>query len=199
MCNDDIIEAVRLAPGPTLDWSEYGLGVYDVQSASARVRCYSDVLAKLKHVEHRQRAIRAREIATCAGVPETSTLMMSTAQVRALRMEGIEIGAHTHTHPILNSLDDNAAMQEIEGGKERLEGILGETVNFFAYPNGIPGKDFSPRHVAMVRSAGFRGAVTTARGAAATGCTPFLLPRFTPWDRSMWKFAARCAANVHRG
>ena len=185
MWNDDIIEAVRLAPGPTLDWSRYGLGVYAIQSAQARVQCYSDVLSKLKYVEHAQRAIRAREIATNAGVPDTSTLTMSTAQIRELRMEGIEIGAHTHTHPILNSRDDDAAVLEIEEGKRRLEGLVGETVDLFAYPNA-PGKDFSPRHVDMVRAAGFRAAVTTARGAAAAGCTPYLVPRFTPWDRSMW-------------
>jgi hypothetical protein len=51
----------------------------------------------------------------------------------------------------------------------------------------------------MVRAAGFSAAVTTASGAARTGGDPFLLPRFTPWDRSMWKFAARCAVNLgHR-
>ncbi len=74
MWNDDIIEAVRSAPGPTLDWSRYGLGIYDVQSTDARVRCYSDVLGRLKYVEHAQRANRAREIATNAGVPEASDI-----------------------------------------------------------------------------------------------------------------------------
>jgi hypothetical protein len=72
-------------------------------------------------------------------------------------------------------------------------------VDLFAYPNGIPGKDFSPRHVDMVRSAGFTAAVTTARGAAAKSCSPWLLPRFTPWDRSMWKFALRCVENLRHG
>ena len=199
MWNDDIIEAVRIAPGPTLDWSRYGLGIYDIQSGAARVQCYSDVLGKLKYVEHAERARRARRIATDAGVPETSALMMNTEHVRALRMDGIEIGAHTHTHPILNALDDDAASREIAEGKARLEALLGENVDLFAYPNGIPGKDFSPRHVDMVRSAGFTAAVTTARGAAAKSCSPWLLPRFTPWDRSMWKFALRCVENLRHG
>jgi peptidoglycan/xylan/chitin deacetylase (PgdA/CDA1 family) len=199
MWNDDIIEAVRCAPGPTLDWSRYGLGVHEIGSADTRVRCYSDVLSKLKYADHAARATHAREIASCAGVPEASTLMMTGLQVRELRRQGVEIGAHTHTHPILNSIDDDAARREIDDGRARLEALLGEPVDLFAYPNGVPGKDFSARHVDMVRAAGFSAAVTTASGAARTGGDPFLLPRFTPWDRSMWKFAARCAVNLgHR-
>jgi len=198
MWNDDIIEAVRLAPGPELDWSAYGLGTHDVRSPSARVHCYSTVLDKLKYFDHAQRAACAREIAARAGVPPASSLMMRTEHVQAMRRERIEIGAHTHTHPILNSIGDEEAMREIKGGKERLEAMIGETIDLFAYPNGVPERDFSPRHVDMVRDAGFRAAVTTAPGAAATGCAPFLVPRYTPWGRSMWKFGAGCALNLRQ-
>lgn len=199
MWNDDVIEAVRRTPGPTLDWSRFGLGVHDMRSMHARVRCYSDVLARMKYVDHMKRAVQAREIARHAGVPETSELMMSRAQLRALRADGVEIGAHTHTHPILNSIDDREASKEIEGGKGRLEALLDEPVALFAYPNGVPEVDFSARHVDMVRSAGFKAAVTTARGTAGPGDDEFLVPRFTPWDRSMWKFALRCAVNLRHG
>jgi peptidoglycan/xylan/chitin deacetylase (PgdA/CDA1 family) len=199
MWNDDIIEAVRRTSGPTLDWSRFGFGIHDIRSDASRVRCYSEVLGNLKYVDHVERATRARAVARNAGVPDASDLMMTGAQVRELRRQGVDIGAHTHTHPILNSVDDAVAANEIMGGRARLEAIVGESVDLFAYPNGVPGKDFSVRHCDMVRSAGFRAAVTTAPGAAGTGGDPFQLPRFTPWDRSMWKFAVRCAANLRQG
>lgn len=199
MWNDDIIEAVRRSPGPNLDWSRFGLGVHDIGSADARVRCYSAILGKLKYEDHARRAERAREIARHAGVPDSSDLMLTGAQVRQLRHQGIDIGAHTHTHPILNSIADAQAVAEIMDGRARLEAILDESVDLFAYPNGVPGKDFSPRHADIVRSAGFRAAVTTAPGTAGVRGDPYLVPRFTPWDKPMWKFAARCAANVRSG
>jgi hypothetical protein len=53
-------------------------------------------------------------------------------------------------------------------------------------------------HVAMVRELGFEGAVSTAWGAQPHGQEPdlFQLPRFTPWDRSPWRFTARLARNL---
>jgi peptidoglycan/xylan/chitin deacetylase (PgdA/CDA1 family) len=198
MWNDDIIDAVRRVPGPTVDWSRFGLGIYDVGSTPARIRCYSDVLARLKYVEHAPRAERARRIALDAGVPEVSDLMLTSEQLRLLRASGMEVGAHTHTHPILTSIGDDEARREIRDGKERLEALLGEPVSLFAYPNGVPGKDFSPRHVDMVRSAGYAAAVTTAAGAIGSAGDRFMMPRFTPWDRSMWRFTARCAANLRQ-
>jgi peptidoglycan/xylan/chitin deacetylase (PgdA/CDA1 family) len=119
--------------------------------------------------------------------------MMTREQVRGLRRAGMEIGAHTVRHPILKRLAAATARAEIEQSKQALEEILGEPVRLFAYPNGKMGQDFGPEHAAMVAELGFEAAVTTDWGTADARTDPYGLPRFTPWDRQPWRFAARLA------
>jgi peptidoglycan/xylan/chitin deacetylase (PgdA/CDA1 family) len=107
----------------------------------------------------------------------------------------MSIGAHTVSHPILRTLSSAAARAEIAEGKAVLESIIADRVELFAYPNGKPGVDYDVEHVAMVRSLGFSGAVSTAWGAARAGDDRYQVPRFTPWDRGRNWFALRLARN----
>lgn len=192
MWNDDIIEAVRALPDGSVDWSEFDLGQHDLVSDDHRRATIAAVLGKLKYAPHDIRAATARKIASSAGLDDKSDLMMTSDEVRSLRAAGMEIGGHTWSHPILNSLGDDDAYSEIVRGKSELEAILGERVNVFAYPNGNPERDFAPEHVHMIREAGFSAAVTTERGVGKPDDDPLLIPRFTPWDRTPLRFAARC-------
>ena len=192
MWNDDVIEAVRKFPGGELDLREFNLGTHALTDTASRVQCYGAVLGKLKYFEHGYRSQVANEIGRRGAVPERSELMMTRTQLRELHAAGAEIGAHTHTHPILELLDDSMAIAEIEAGKLELESILGEAVNVFAYPNGVPQRDCSARHGDMVKKLGFEAAVSTEPRYANAGTDVFQLPRFTPWDRTPTKFAARC-------
>ena len=198
MWNDDVIEAFRLAPEGRLDLDEFGLGSHALSDAASRVQGYEAVLGRLKYFEHRQRSDIAREIATRCAVPAASELMMTHRQLRTLHGEGAEIGGHTRTHPILERLDDAAAQQEIVSGKQELEALLEEQVKVFAYPNGIPGHDYSERHVDMVRQAGFDAAVSTRSACATATSDIFQLPRSTPWDRTPLRFALRSMMTIAR-
>ena len=106
------------------------------------------------------------------------------------------IGGHTVNHPILASVDAGGARAEIADGKQALEAMIGAPVPLFAYPNGKPGADYRAEHVQMVRELGFEGAVSTAWGACKGTPDVFQLPRFSPWDRTPLKFAARMARNL---
>jgi peptidoglycan/xylan/chitin deacetylase (PgdA/CDA1 family) len=196
MWNDDIIEAVRRAPEGMLDWTSHDLGAYPISDAASRVACYEQVLARLKYFTHHRRSSLARELSRNMGTPDDSSLMLTSTQLREIRAAGAEIGAHTDTHPILESIDDRDALREMALGKEKLEAAIGESVHLFAYPNGRPVRDYSERHVQMVKKLGFRAAVSTQMGVARWNTDPFQLPRFTPWDRTEAKFALRCAANL---
>jgi peptidoglycan/xylan/chitin deacetylase (PgdA/CDA1 family) len=121
--------------------------------------------------------------------------MMRDDDVRSLRGSGMEIGAHTATHPILTRLSSADARREINESREYLTAILSEPVSLFAYPNGKPGQDYTAEHVHMVRDAGFGAAVSTAWGVASKDADLFQLPRFTPWDRGPGKFALRLLLN----
>ena len=198
MFNDDIIEAVRIARPGEIDLRDAGLASYQIDDDASRVRCYSDILRKLKYFPHDLRTRSAREIARRYGVPDNSSLMMTSGQLRGLHSAGFEVGGHTHTHPILELLPDRQAEREIVEGKDSLERLLGTKIEIFAYPNGIPNTDYSTRHAVMARRAGFSAAVSTAVGSARRGGDMFQLPRFLPWDRSPLRFGLRWAANLAR-
>ncbi|NUZ05150.1 polysaccharide deacetylase family protein [Piscinibacter koreensis] len=193
MWNDEVIEAVRASTGDRIDATDVGLGEYLWHDAESRVAACERLLKDLKYFEPKRRREVARELAHRAGLPAEADTMMTPAQLRALADAGHELGGHTMTHPILATLSDAAAADEIGAGREQLAQWIGRPVESFAYPNGVPGVDYTVRDVGLVAKAGFRSAVSTRRGVATARSIIFELPRFSPWDRSMPKFALRCA------
>ena len=190
MWNDTIIESIRRAPA-SFDLRHLGLGLHDLPDWGARVRLVAGLLGQLKYLPSAERLTTANAIANVVGEELPHDLMMSDAQVREMAAMGMEIGAHTVSHPILAGIADGDARQEIVGSKRRLEEILGDEVSTFAYPNGRPGQDYSAQHPGMVRAAGFRAAVSTAWGCATGGIDPYQLPRLSPWDRTPERYALR--------
>lgn len=202
MFNDSVIEILRRTTVTELDLRDTvlgDLGVRQATSIAARRALIDDLLPRLKPQPGQVREAFCAQLQRIAGVPSLpDDLMMSSAQVQALRRSGMVIGAHTVNHPILAALDEAAAEREIRAGRDALEGLLDERVGLFAYPNGRPGADYGPANVAMVRAAGFDAAFTTAWGAARAGCDMAQLPRFTPWDRTRLRFGLRMAGNLRR-
>jgi peptidoglycan/xylan/chitin deacetylase (PgdA/CDA1 family) len=192
MWNDTVIEAVRGA-GARLDLGALGvgLGVFELADAASRIRALDKILPALKYLDPAQRQERAQAVAAAAGIAHDASPMMSEQQIRELEAFGIEIGAHTVTHPILRSIDADAARKEIAASKDALESITKRQISLFAYPNGRPGRDYDASHVALVKRCGFDAAVSTAWGAAGRSVDTFQIPRMLPWDSSPLKFAAR--------
>ncbi len=198
MFNDVVIEALRVAPGPHLDLDDLGLGCHPVGSDEQRTRAIERILVRLKYFEPERRRRVAGEVAHRAGSRTPTDLMMTSEQVRALSAAGMEIGAHTVTHPILAEVPLARARHEMEASRARLEQITGAPVRLFAYPNGSPRRDYYAEHAALARELGFDAAVSTAWGAARAGDDPYQIPRFTPWDRADWRFGLRLAHNAMR-
>ena len=195
MFNDTVIEAIRAIDAPVLDLEADGLGVHSLADDGARETAVRRLLAQVKYLPQARREAVADRIAGLARMPLANDLMMSSEQVHALRRSGMDVGAHTCTHPILAAIGASQARDEIVNGRKQLESITGGRISLFAYPNGRPNVDFTAAHVAMARDAGFDGAVSTAWGAAHAKTDRFQLPRFTPWDRSDWKFGLRIASS----
>lgn len=183
MWNDQLIAGVRRASGDMLDLQPLGLGRLPIASVDQRRTAIAHLLGQLKYLPFAQRQQLADAITgpirhTHPAVPP---LMLSTAQLRQLQQAGMGIGAHTTSHPILATLSDHAAAQEIGQGKGALEQLLQAPVELFAYPNGKFGSDYGARDAALVRALGFKAALATDAGVARPGDDVYRLPRFTPW------------------
>ncbi|NRF66522.1 polysaccharide deacetylase family protein [Aquincola sp. S2] len=196
MWNDTISETIRRCPRERLDLSDLGLGVHALATLDERRAAIHALQRGAKYLPppQRQRAVDA--LAQHAATALPNDLMMTSDQLRALRDGGMQIGGHTVTHPILARITPDEARAEMHDGKTRLEALLQQPVTLFAYPNGVPQRDYLPEHVEMLRSSGFHAAVTTAAGAADRHADRYQLPRFTPWDKTRQRFRLRMALNL---
>jgi peptidoglycan/xylan/chitin deacetylase (PgdA/CDA1 family) len=203
MWNDTIVESIKACRADSLDLSALGLpgiGRCPLATAADRRQLVHRLLGAAKYLQQPERQAMADRVAERSGVELPDHLMMTSAQVRAMAAAGMQIGAHTVSHPILARLDDVAARREIEQGRGQLQDIVGSPVTLFAYPNGKPGTDYLPRDVDLVRSLGFEAAVSTSSGAARhRSALAHELPRFTPWDATRLRFGLRMAANLRTG
>jgi peptidoglycan/xylan/chitin deacetylase (PgdA/CDA1 family) len=198
MWNDTVIEAIRSSRVASIDLQEEGLPPLAIGTPGEKRAAIDMLLGDLKYRPAKERERLSEAVARRAGAALPEDLMLTSDQVRRLHRAGIAIGAHTVTHPILARTDAADAEREINESRRHLESVLQAEVRLFAYPNGKPGQDYLPEHVRMVRDAGFRAAVSTARGVANARSDSFELPRFTPFGRTP-AFALRMAQHLARG
>ena len=194
MWNDTVVEAVRHCSAPRLALDAYG--EFTLDSPTARRDAIGKLLNQIKYLPVAERIEVTEHIAAQAGVDPDRHLMMTSDEVRRLRAEGMLIGAHTLTHPILAKLPPEEARREMLESRRFLQDLLGERIGLFAYPNGRPGVDYLPEHPRMAEDLGFDAAVSTHWGAAGPLSDSFQIPRFTPWDRSPGRFGLRLVQNL---
>lgn len=191
MWNDDVIAAVRHARQQVLEIAAPGCATLPVRTLHQKQLAIDHLLDALKYLPAHQR----QELAHGMAPPPAEELMMRTHQLQQLLAAGMEIGAHTASHPILATLSDADALADIVRGKTALEAITQIPVSLFAYPNGKPGLDYDQRHVAMVNTLGFTAAFSTVPGTAHASSDPLQLPRYTPWEQDRPRFLLRLLAN----
>lgn len=191
MWNDRIIDSTRRFDGNVLNLTKLGLGAHPFRTNKERRHAIHAVTEALKYRAPEERLNLAARIEKITGVAAVRGPMLSSDQISSMAQQGIEIGGHTVTHPILANLSDEMARDEIVQNKQKLEAITHKPVRLFAYPNGKPHVDFNERHTQMVKDAGYAAAVTTQIGAATRAHDPFLLPRSRPWDTSPIRFGIR--------
>ena len=86
--------------------------------------------------------------------------MLTWNQVIEMSRNGVEIGAHTVSHPLLSNESDTTVERELRISKQTLEERLGKKVRAFAYPNG----DWDERVRRRVEQVGYESAFTTRPG-----------------------------------
>lgn len=99
--------------------------------------------------------------------------LMSATTLRTLADDGLDVGAHAATHPRLSRLDPRQRDTEIADARKRLQDVLGQPVDHFAYPYGDYDADVRER----VAAAGFTSALTCIRDRAERAADMFEIPR----------------------
>lgn len=190
--NDRLTEALRAYRGDIFDAGWLGLGPLPTGDIQARLQTLHRLREGVKYLPPQERNAALDRIESVCGAPTArgarDRIMMTPEEVQALAADGMEIGGHTVMHPILKSVDDDTAFEEISIGRAALSALLPQPPRLFAYPNGKLGTDFEPRHADMARRAGFSYAFSTHRGVADARTDRMMLPRFMPWDKQALRF-----------
>lgn len=199
MWNDTVIESIRLTPLSTLQLDDL-LGAcfakVSITTMEEKGAAINSIIGRIKYLPVSERALMIEQIARRSRVSLPDHLMMTSTEVRAMRDAGMQIGAHTVSHPILARLDASAARAEIYNSRCVLEKLLDERIGLFAYPNGKPEIDYNAQTAAIVRDLGFDAAFSTRWAASRVDTDLFHMPRFTPWDRTRLRFGTRILGNL---
>ena len=99
--------------------------------------------------------------------------MLTWSQIAEAAADGIEIGAHSHTHPQLDQLGRKRLHAELTVSRRLLEDALGTPVPGLAYPFGY--SNAAVRRAAIEAGYGYACAVGNAM--ASPQHDPFALPR----------------------
>lgn len=156
----------------------------------------------LKNVPNPDRLVFLAGFGKLCGVeipesPPPGREAMSWEELRRVAQEGVEIGCHTATHPILSRLVSQAELdREIRDAKHEMEQRLGFAVRHFCYPNGRP-EDISEAATATVRSAGYDSAVTCSWGFENADAHAFQIRR-VPLDSALsFQYGVELLAGLH--
>lgn len=129
--------------------------------------------------------------------PPADRAAMSWEELRAVSAEGVEIGCHTETHPILSrQLTAAQLAQETNGAKQEMEERLGSSVFHFCYPNGL-GQDINETITQSVRTAGFRSAVTCSQGFNSPEIDRFYIKRILLDSALDYRYGVELLSGLH--
>lgn len=101
---------------------------------------------------------------------------MTWDHLRALRDQGFEIGAHTHSHADLARLDPDSVREDLFACRQNLTRELGTFASLFAYPFGGR-NNISTTSRQLVREAGFECCLACFGGVNPPIADPFHLNR----------------------
>ena len=159
----------------------------DVRSPDARARAHMALYWRVRRM--RPAAIesildRLEKQLGIRTVERDTHRWMTSEELRELAgTTGVDVGAHTVTHPVLTAVSAGEQWEEIDGGRQQLEHVVGKPIRLFSYPYG--GYDaFDEATHQLVRNSGYTLACTATGGVASVGDYPLQIPRNVvgDWD-----------------
>jgi peptidoglycan/xylan/chitin deacetylase (PgdA/CDA1 family) len=159
----------------------------DIRSAQARTRAHFALFWRLRPLREgdidRLLSALEEQLGTVSADRSTHRWMTQEELRRLAATNGIEIGAHTVSHPFLPTLDADEQWSEIDGSRQTLERLIGRSPTLFSYPYGGPDA-VDAVATTLVQKAGYTMACTAAGGIAAPDSDAFRIPRNVvgDWD-----------------
>jgi len=197
MWNDTIIEGFRQTTMQLINLRGEGLEIFELTDDASRYRAARAIIRSAKYMEGDKRQIFVDKLVRNLDVDIKDRYMLTSDEVVQLDQIGMEIGAHTVSHPILLCQSPDRVVSELQESKCYLESLIGKEVRSFAYPNGRYGKDYDESIANLVSEAGFHCAVTTEPGVSHVGDDVFQIKRFTPWSKDIFKYSLQLARNTY--
>ena len=109
------------------------------------------------------------------GKEDEAIRMMNWRELAEAEQAGIEIGAHTCTHPQLDQLPEKALYEELYASKSALEDNLGLKIPGLAYPYGYSNAKVRQ----LARDLGHDYAYAVGNALSSSEADPFAIPRLT--------------------
>ncbi len=156
---DRLHRSIEGAAGATYS---HGLtGSLDLSSVRARQESLIVLMRLVKTLPSSESQILVDTICEELGErPAIGRTVLSWDQLRQLTRDGVSLGAHTRTHPILSRTATDDLKTEIIGSQDDLLREIGEVRPVFCYPDG----GYSDTVLELLRQKGFRLAFTTQDG-----------------------------------
>ncbi|MEW6990609.1 polysaccharide deacetylase family protein [Colwelliaceae bacterium 6441] len=169
---------------------------YDISTFNKRMKSRDVIIEKIKYMSLEDRGLLIDNLYQQIGASKPQHSFLSKAQIKEMHECGMVIGGHTHNHPILAVENNATADLQIHKCHEILEEIIGDKIEYFAFPNGKLGIDFHDEHCQMLKKQGIKAALSTDWGTLENlEEDRFRIKRFTPWDDTKWRFCIRLAFN----
>lgn len=139
----------------------------------SRYNAYERITAQLKRISYDalQTFLLQYRLAARVDLPTLAPAgyrVMGWQQLRALEAEGVRIGPHSMTHPVLSRCSADQVQDEISASVECVRRELQNPLPVFCYPNGRP-DDHGEREWECVRRSGAAFALTASDGLLQPG------------------------------
>ena len=146
-----------------------------LRTAIDRTNAYRFLRARIKREPHSKAMQIVDDVCSQLGEPELLSEVLSWDALRALAKDGVTLGPHTHTHPLLDRVPPEVVQAEVSWSVQGLTREIGGTLPIFAYPGG----HFDDTTTRILANEGIELAFTTRGGVTdlRRACDPLRLRR----------------------
>ncbi len=137
------------------------IGHLSLKTLDERRQSMRKIKQHLLKLNHNQAMLLVDQICEALhSQPTSQKSVLTWDELRQLDKQGVTLGAHTRTHPILTNLSAAQAREEMVGSQQDLQREIGHALPVFCYPNG----SHNDATTQILAEAGFVAAFITLTG-----------------------------------